>query len=270
MNQQPTLSELLDCTLAATRAAAGHALKHADRRDRVLHSSRHDVKLALDVESQEKAEAVILAAFPGHTILAEEETATTSAPATNSRYRWIIDPIDGTVNFSHHLPFWCTSIAVQDEGKTVAGVVYAPEMDELYAATSDRPSTMNDSPLHVSSTASLEKAIVNTGIYRHEDDDVPGPALLDAITRSVQRPRVIGSAALDICRVASGQAEGYFEAGIYPWDAAAGCLIVEQAGGRAEILLEREDQRIAVMATNGHVHEALKKVLVDAGLPLSG
>ena len=267
MNVTLTPSELLDCALAAARAAAGHASKHASRRNRVLHRSQYDVKLALDVESQEKAEEVIRSAFPDHAILAEEETGQVGSPVTDSPYRWIVDPIDGTVNFSHCLPFWCTSVAVQEGGRTVAGVVYAPQMNELYAAASDRPATMNDSPLHVSSTASMEESIVNTGIYRH-DDDVPGFAILEAITRSIQRPRVMGCAALDICRVASGQAEGYFEAGIYTWDAAAGALIVEQAGGRAETLMERGDGRIAVLATNGHIHDALKEVLVNAGLPL--
>jgi len=253
----PTPKELLTVAKQAAQKAGGHVLAQLARRgdtDKIL---RHDIKHKLDRESQEVATATILSAFPHHAILGEE---TSDAPLPESEVRWIIDPIDGTINFTHGLPLWCCCVAAQIHEKTVAGVVFAPELGKLFEAQADAPALCNGQPLYVSETPRLELSLLHTGA----DKDFPGgPSFrfLNCISTISQRPRLMGSAALDICWVASGCADGYFEGGVYIWDIAAAALILECAGGTGEVLQHRGNHRMAFMATNGKIHQALRDAL---------
>jgi myo-inositol-1(or 4)-monophosphatase len=252
---------LLKCAIDTARNAGAHALKNSSRRDETIQVTQHDVKLKLDVECQEIAEACIRRAFPDHNILGEESDRT-EVRSQESDYLWIVDPIDGTVNFSHGLSIWCVSVALQYQGSTVAAAVYAPALDELYTASTDHPAMMNDSEIHVSSIASVAQSMIFTGIDRHK---VPGHEpyqTFQAIADNTQRPRIIGSAALDLCRVAAGQGDGYFESDIYIWDIAAAGFIIERAGGRAEVTKELgRPHQLQYLATNGIIHEEMKAVL---------
>ncbi len=223
----------------------------------------HDVKLKLDLECQELIWALVRKHFPTHAILAEE-SADKGQPADDphhSPYTWIIDPIDGTVNFTHGLPWWCCSVAVNYLGKMVAAAVYAPATDELFTAARDIPSCCNGQPITVSAVKTLKESMVLTGLDQKFTEKGQRLSRFLAISENVQKARVIGAAALDMCRVAAGQSDGYFEGGIYTWDVAAAGLIVELAGGRVEILAEPSPHRLIFMATNGHIHDELKTLI---------
>jgi myo-inositol-1(or 4)-monophosphatase len=257
---------LLKCAVETAKKTGAHALENWKRRDEIKQISQHDVKLQLDVECQEVAEASILEQFPEHGFLGEESTTHASRDtlhaSRNPEYVWVVDPIDGTVNFSHGYIIWCTSIAVQYNGKTVAAAVFAPALGELYTASTDQCAMMNGQPISVSKIDSLANAMIFTGIDRTK---VPGHepyATFRAIADNVQKTRISGSAALDLCRVACGQGEGYFESDIYIWDIAAAGYIIERAGGKAEVVKELEKpHQLQYIATNGLIHDELKQLL---------
>ena len=253
-------SELLSCAMEAAMAAGQHARRNWRRRTEAISLSPHDVKLKLDIECQERATATIRRRFPKHAVLGEE-TPSAGPSGHASRWLWIIDPIDGTVNFSHGLPLWCCSVAVRRAGATIAGAVYAPLLGELYAAGPDSPATLNGVRIKVSDVSSVERALVLTGLDKKAQPGKKPFAFFERISQTVQRTRVLGSAALDICQVACGRADGYFETGIYLWDIAAADLIVRSAGGRAETLQTFEGHRLSFAASNGRIHSELKRLV---------
>lgn len=254
----PSLDRLLACAEAAARAGGKHALKHNHRRHVVAETFAHDVKLKLDRECQDVAERVIRKCFPGAVILGEENTAKPAA----ADVLWIIDPIDGTVNYFHGLPLWCCSVAVQVQGRAAAGAVYAPVLDECYTAHRERRATCNGKPLAVSATRRLKDAVILTGIDKRANRLNQSIALFQKISRKAQKMRIMGSAALDICQVAAGRADAFFESGIYLWDVAAAGLIVDQAGGRTEIMASKSPYQLRVIASNGRLHTPLRRLLL--------
>ncbi|MEI7435598.1 MAG: inositol monophosphatase family protein [bacterium] len=251
----------LEIAVAAARAAGGHAREQRHRRGEANQRLAHDVKLALDVECQSIAEEILRSRAPGYAILGEESTGDTKT-ADPDLPLWIIDPIDGTVNFSHGLPFWCCSIGIRLGACTLAGAVYAPDMNALYTATADGPALCNGAPLRVSSIAAVSEALIMTGLDKQMDPRRPSFEVFRAISVQAQKTRIAGSAALDLCLVASGQADAYFESGIYVWDIAAAALIVERAGGRTGLLGELGDGRLRFLASNGLIHDALREIIV--------
>lgn len=250
---------LLECAVRAVRAAGRHALANPGRRTESLAVSHHDVKLALDVECQQVAEQAIRDIYPAHAILGEESTGSSSTG--NGEFEWIIDPIDGTVNFSHGLARWCSSVAVRRDSTILAGAVFAPQLDELYTAADGIPSTLNGNPVHVSSANELSASLVFTGFAKDLPEDIETKfQTFRRIAMKAQKTRIMGAAALDICEVACGRGEGYYESGIYIWDIAAAGLIVRQAGGRTDILRKLDAERLIFLATNGKIHEELKAI----------
>lgn len=255
------LDILLDCAVETARTAGRYALDNWSRRGEILQSFSHDVKLMLDVETQGKAQAVIRKHFPDHAILAEEDQASHGKEEPSDRVVWVLDPIDGTVNFSHGFPFWCTSVAATIGGRTVAGAIYAPALDQLFVAKQGGPALCNDRVLKVSNVKSLSESIVMTGVDRNGGTCLAPVEFFQALAVRAQKMRVMGVAALDLCQVASGRAEGYFESGIYPWDIAAARLVITQAGGTEEILFSLGENRLCFLATNGLIHDQLKEVI---------
>ncbi len=269
MPQLPTPADLLTVATAAVHAAGRSARAQPERRTEYLQTFTHDVKLALDVESQGVAENVIRTAFPTHDFLGEEDASLgrtqAEVPPSEDNVQWIIDPIDGTVNFSHGMPFWCCSIAARIGTRMVAGAVYAPDLDELYTATIDGPALCNGKPIHVSATPTLDRAIVMTGMDKSPAPDTPPYAIFTAIAENTQKARIIGSAALDLCWLAAGRADGYFERGIYIWDIAAAGLIVERAGGSGRIVAQMDEPyRMAFAAANPHLIAPLCTLVNEA------
>lgn len=256
--------DLLATAIAAARAAGTHGLRNRERRTEVHEALHNDVKLKLDLECQAIATETILKAHPDHAILGEESSDSASQLATRDVYQWIIDPIDGTVNFSHNLPFWCTSVAVRINGQVQAGAVYGPVLNELFSASRTGPACLNGFPIHASPVTRLSDAIVMTGVAKTKAGEKPLTSYFQAILENVQRPRIVGSAALDLCSVAAGRADGYFESSIYIWDIAAAGLILERAGGRTEVLDDYGSNRMSFLGTNAHIHEAMRQILINA------
>ncbi len=254
--QTPTA--LLVIARHAARAAGAHVLANLTRRDETDSLTRNDVKHRLDVEAQEAATAAILAACPDYPILGEE---TCDLPLPDAPVRWVIDPIDGTVNFFHGSPWWCCSVAAQIDGRSVAGAVFVPEFGWMFEATSDGPALCNGAVLRVSEIAEPHLALIHTGADK-ADLGEHSFRFMRAVAAMAQRARITGSAALDMCLVASGKAEGYFEPGIFIWDIAAAGLIIERAGGTCEILREYGGHRMAVLASNGLIHRHVRDHLL--------
>jgi myo-inositol-1(or 4)-monophosphatase len=219
--------------------------------------------------------------FPGHRIVGEEggryasqEGAELSASAADDlasahstldpQFEWQVDPLDGTVNFAHGFPVFAVSLGLLISGTPVIGVVYNPISDELFSAVRERGATLNDKPIRVSRTQSLSRALLNTGFPydRHTSDDNNFAHFL-AFQRRAQGVRRVGSAALDLCTVACGRMDGYWELKIQPHDIAAGIVIVREAGGVVTDFDGGHDMfvRGQVVASNGLIHQEMLNVL---------
>jgi len=250
----PSNEQLLDVCAEAARAAGGHALKNIHRRGEVAQSFDHDVKLVLDSECQRIAESVIHRHFPDHAILGEEGSI-----AKQHAFEWVIDPIDGTVNYSRGIPYWCCSIAVRRDSEILTGCVFVPVLSECYAATADGPALCNGAPIHASDIPTLEKASFFTGLTKDMD-----PRALDFFCDTaprVSKIRILASAAIDICNVACGRSDGYFEAGLYFWDVAAAGLIAERAGAVCTAYPRNEEHGLRFLCTNHHIHAAARELV---------
>ncbi len=258
-----SLAALAACAAEAAQAGGRHARDNRDRRGEADRRFDHDVKLRLDVECQERCEAVVRRHFPDHGILGEESPV----KDLNREYCWIIDPLDGTVNFSHGLPEWCCSVAVQYGGRTVAGAVYAPMLDELFTATQDGPALLNGRPIRVSDTVELRQGMVYTGILRAGQDRSVSMNVFHRMAERFQKVRILGSAALELCYVACGRGDAYLETTIHLWDYAAGALLVERAGGTTETLGRHTELCTQFMATNGRLHAEFKAAVMPVLTP---
>jgi len=275
MTPHPSHARLLETAIAAATAGGTHAMNNRHRRGEVVQAYAHDVKLVLDVECQRVVEALIAERFPGHTFLGEEDQTelegrrigeNRTVPDADT-LQWIVDPIDGTVNFASGLPVWCCSVAVRLGETVLAGAVYAPMLKALYTATIDGPAACNGEPIHVSDRRTLAEAVVMTGMDKNLAPDIPPLACLERIIAHCRKARIVGSAAVDLCWVAQGGADGYFEGSIYLWDIAAAGLIVRRAGGTTETLGPREEpNQMSFLATNGHIHAPLKAILPLASI----
>lgn len=179
-------------------------------------------------------------------------------------WRWIIDPLDGTTNFAHGYPRFCVSIGVEHHGERCVGVVYDPLLDELYHAVRGGGAFLNDRPIRVSRQRHLGRGLLATGFaYDRRSSNDNNLDHFGAFLREARALRRDGSAALDLCYVAAGRLEGFWELKLHAWDVAAGALLVEEAGGRVSDLAGGAMPRsgVEVVASNGHVHDAMLAVL---------
>ncbi len=218
----------------------------------------------LVTEMDRRAEALIIdsirAAFPAHAILSEER----GAVGGPSSHRWIIDPLDGTTNYAHGIPIVGVSIALQVDGQTRLGVVYDPNLEECFVGERGKGAWLDGRPLSVSRTPTLNESLLATGFpYGIRETPRNNLAEFAAFSLRCRGVRRMGSAVLYFCYVAAGRLDGYWELRLGPWDAAAGALIVEEAGGRVTNLeggpLDLE--RPAVVASNGVIHDEMLEVL---------
>jgi myo-inositol-1(or 4)-monophosphatase len=200
--------------------------------------------------------------FPDHFILSEE----VGEIRMDSDYKWIIDPIDGTVNFAHGIPICCVSIGLEHLGKMVMGAVYNPFMDEFFFAEKGKGSSLNDKPIQVSGKSAVLESCFVTGFPYTYLDTSNGP--LDVFGRFIRKGipvRRLGSAAIDLCWVAAGRFDGFFEHKLSAWDSAAGFLIVEEAGGRVTDFEGNpySPYQPQIVASNGLVHDELLRWIRD-------
>jgi len=265
------LDSLLACAVETAQAAGNHALDHYNRRAEVVSRSAHVVKLQLDLECQDIAFQEIRRWYPKHTWMGEEG----GQADPDAEICWVVDPIDGTVNFSHGLPLWCCSVAALHRGQAVAGAVFLPMLQERFTATVNDPARCNDSAIRVSDTAALAESAVGASALETSGDDGHPLRVYRELLPACQKIRMLGSAAIHLCYVAAGRLDGYVETLIHLWDCAAGGLIVNRAGGRMEILEQPDAIRMRLLASNGGIHReflgVVRKGLGDAagsGVPL--
>src|SRR5437588_3954109 len=194
----------------------------------IRHKSAVDIVTDVDLQSEHEILTALLKAFPTHAVLGEEGGARSGS---DPRYRWIVDPLDGTTNYAHGFPFFCVSIGLEVEGRLMLGVVYAPGFDELFVAEAGRGAVVNDRPIQVSSTRDLSQALLATGFPYDRAEFPRALKSFEVLSMHSQAVRRAGSAVLDLCYVACGRLDGYWEHHVKPWDIAAGALIVVEAGG---------------------------------------
>jgi myo-inositol-1(or 4)-monophosphatase len=243
----------------ARRAAAVHRAG-LERPQHYEHKSS-DTDLVGEVDR--RAEEVIVRglreARPDDAILAEEATEEEGS----SGVRWVIDPLDGTVNYSRGLPVFAVSLGVEIDGRPMVGVVLDTARDRLFVGVRDRPATRDGRPIVVSGHRDLSTALVATGFAYRSDDRVRQADVLRTVLPRVGDIRRAGSAALDLCAVASGEVDAYFEAGVAPWDMAGGRVVAEAAG--ADVRIHEADGRRVAVAASPELMAVLVELLREAG-----
>lgn len=260
---------LHDSALALAAAASAVLLPGAHRAQAAEEKGAPiDLVTRFDRAAEEVIVAGIRARHPGHRILAEESGALDAAGGAGdgAAPRWIVDPLDGTTNFSHGLPFFSISIACEVEGTLRAAVVCAPALGWTFSAVRGGGAFRNGEPVVVSRTAALERALLATGFpYDRRTSEDNNLAQFAALERRVQGVRRAGSAALDLAMVACGWFDGYWEKKLKAWDVAAGILLVQEAGGRVSDYGGGpvDLQRCEVLATNGPLHGLLMEALAQ-------
>jgi len=262
------MNELLKNTLLRAIHAGADVLKHYFQGTFEIKSksSLNDLVTEVDKKAEDAIIEVIKSVFPEHFILSEEAGEMSSA----SNYKWIIDPIDGTVNFAHGIPICCVSIGLEKDGQMIAGAVFNPFMNELFFAERGKGAFLNNRPLKVSTNPNMESACLVTGFpYRWVDVGADPISVFERFIRLGLPVRRLGSAAIDLCWVAAGRFDGFWEYNLNPWDIAAGYLIIEEAGGRisnfngdAYNIYDKQ-----TLATNGQIHEQMLEIIKGTGSP---
>jgi myo-inositol-1(or 4)-monophosphatase len=213
-----------------------------------------------DTESEKQIVETIRKAFPDHAILAEESGANQGA----TEYQWLIDPLDGTTNYVHHLPFFTIAIALVVRGKIELGLVLNPMDGELYSAIAGKGAALNGNPIQVSSTASVCDSLLVTG-FPYDFSEIAEPAMkrFSVCQQASQGVRRLGSAALDLCYLACGKFDGFWEQNLKPWDKAAGAIIATEAGA---VITNFSNKPFSInqnniLVTNGRIHQEMLSLL---------
>ncbi len=266
MNRPLNLPKAQSTAVAAARAVGALMRRHQHAHKHAHTVTQHDIKLDLDVQSQKLIEKTLCSAFPQAALLGEEGVAGDQ----DAEYRWVVDPIDGTVNFAYGIPHACVSIALQklssspgkatyeDGYDTLLGVVYDPFCDELWTAVHGQPARLNGRTISVSSHTKLAECIVSIGFAKSRENlEATLPYFLKLIHR-VRKIRMMGAAALALTYVASGRFDAYIERGIRLWDIAAGGLILECAGGEFWRQAVAGDYTYRMLASNGRLRRQLR------------
>jgi myo-inositol-1(or 4)-monophosphatase len=257
----PPDPRFLTTAVEAVVRAGELQMKHFGGALRIDKKGIIDLVTDVDVEVERMFRAMIAERFPGHAVLAEELGGGHAVPPGPC---WVFDPIDGTTNYAHGLPIFCASLALEIDGVAEVAAVYDPSRKELFTAERGGGAFLNGRPLQVSATADLLDAMVVTGfpydVHQRVDEIVGLFAAFVGRARAVRR---LGSAAIDLCYVAAGRMDGFWESDLKPWDIAAGLLIVAEAGGRVTSMRGEAftSRGRHVLATNGHIHEQMLGVI---------
>ena len=257
----PSPDALLSVATEAAKAAGVVLRNYAKTGFRITYKNQINLVTDADHAAEQCVIEHIRARFPSHRILAEERGPDTR-PA--SRYHWVLDPLDGTTNFAHGYPIYAISIGVECDGRGLVGVVYDPTRDELFTAQAGSGALLNGQLIAVSSTKQLDQALLVTG-FAYDIRDNPNNNLnhFARFSLKAQGLRRTGSAALDLCYVAAGRFDGFWEVKLSPWDMAAGSIILREAGGT---LTDFKGESLSIyqpelVASNGLIHKAMLAVL---------
>lgn len=222
-------------------------------------SSTVDLVTEYDRKSQEIIIDIIHSYYPRHSVLAEEEDQISSAEK-----KWVVDPLDGTTNYIHDYPLFATSVAFEEQGVVQVGAVYIPLLNQLFTGAKGVGSFLNGAPIEVSGRESLSDSLVSTGFPYEQEEVKRALQYFNALVRNTRGIRRDGAAAIDLCYVAAGKYDAFWEIGLSPWDVAAGSLIVEEAGGMITDLMGSNfsiyDSE-AIVSSNGEVHQQLLRFL---------
>jgi myo-inositol-1(or 4)-monophosphatase len=256
------MDKFLQVALEAAHEAGAVLLAEHSRPQKI--SYKGDVDLV--TETDKRSEALIVGRlrreFPEHRIVAEEGSSGASAA---SRYEWHVDPLDGTTNFAHGYPCFAVSIGLLQDGEPVVGVVFNPVSDELFSAARGGGAFLNGKPIHVSTIEKLSTSLVATGFPVHKRGDTGNIHYYWQFTLRSHGVRRDGSAALDLCSVACGRFEGFWEFGLKSWDTAAGTLLVTEAGGKVTDLSGGPYRAGGpnILVSNGHVHAEMLRTAAE-------
>jgi myo-inositol-1(or 4)-monophosphatase len=251
---------MLDFAIGLAREA-GHLLRdRLGSRIDITHKGSIDIVTDVDLASEQLIRDRIATHYPNHEVLAEEGGLAES----RSDYRWVVDPLDGTTNYAHGFPVFCVSIALEHRGETIVGVVYDPMREELFAAERGGGAALNNRPIRVSATGDILQSLLSTGFpYDIKTSNLTNLDHWANFAMHAQALRRIGSAALDLCYVACGRFDGFWELSLNPWDMAAGALIVVEAGGRITDFQGSQfsNYKPEVIASNGLIHARMIEVI---------
>jgi myo-inositol-1(or 4)-monophosphatase len=257
-----TIEQLLDIAVLAARAGGGVLSEYWGKQLDIEEKGRvGDLVTQVDKQAEAKILELLKIYCPKHQILAEESG---NMGLENSEYLWVIDPLDGTTNYAHGYPLSAVSVGLLINGVPSVGAVYNPIMNELWSAGKELGATLNNIPIHVSNTNELINSLLVTGFAYDrrevEDNNYAEFCYLTHLTQGVRRG---GSASIDLCYVAMGRLDGYWERGLSPWDLAAGVVIVEEAGGLVSAYDQTKFDLYSgrILATNGHLHSQLSQAL---------
>jgi len=244
------MSDYLQTAVEAARAAGQLLRDNFGAELDVNAFEAHDIKLDLDVRSQDLITGILVKRYPDHAIYGEEGIAGNQS----SPFQWIVDPIDGTVNFFYGIPHFCISIAIRHHQEIIAGVIYDPIRDELWEVERGGPAKLNGKEIKVSARTKLADAVLSVGFSKHKTTIDTGLPLFEKMIYRARKCRLLGSAALDLAYVACGRLDAYIESSVSLWDIAAGQLLVEAAGGVIEVKPRPDNpDKISVIASNGKI-----------------
>jgi myo-inositol-1(or 4)-monophosphatase len=261
MMQPSSFERQLDVAVQAARAAGDILRSGFGRVQRIRHKGEIDLVTEADMAAERAVVDALGRAFPHDSVLAEEGTL----GGDDAAHRWIVDPLDGTTNYAHGYPIFAVSIAYEVDAVVELGVVYQPILDELFTAVRGHGARLNGQSIRVSATTSLLQGFLCSGFPYDRAELGPAEELWRRVVLQAQAVRRDGAAALDLCYVAMGRFDGFWERWLQPWDVAAGALIVAEAGGQLSDYHGGPFQNLGreVVATNGLIHAALLGLLGD-------
>lgn len=256
-----TRQEFVPAMSEIAREAGALLMPYFQRRIGFEYKGDVDLVTEADRASEKLVVSRIGAQFPSHDIMGEEGTRRESG----SDYKWYVDPLDGTTNFAHGFPVFCVSLGLEFKGELVAGVLFDPTRNELFAAEQGSGAYLNGERIHVSKTKELCESLLATGFPSHKRHKNPNIYFYHTITLRSHGVRRAGSAALDLANVAAGRVDGFWEFNLNPWDTAAGVVLAREAGGivtRMDGTPFRIDSR-ETLASNGIIHQELMDTMAD-------
>jgi len=253
------MNPFLEVAVEAAREAGAILRAEFDRPKKITYKGEVDLVTESDHRSEKVVVERLRGRFPDHAIVAEEGS---TGAAAGAKYCWHIDPLDGTTNFAHGYPCFAVSIGLAEEGQPVAGVVFNPVSDELFSAVRGEGAYLNGKRIHVSAVEKLAQSLVATGFPTHQRKRSANINYYWEFTLRSHGVRRDGSAALDLCSVAAGRFEGFWEFGLNSWGTGAGMLLVQEAGGKVTSLAGQPYQLGGpdLLASNGLIHEEMQQI----------